>query len=207
MIVIVNYGLGNVASIKNMLKKIGVKSTISSDHVEIAKASKLILPGVGAFDYGMRYLNNLNLKPILDKKVLEEKVPILGICLGMQLLSEGSEEGELAGLGWIKGKCKKFSFQSIADGNKFKVPHMGWNEVKIGGESNLYHGFDKNDAAFYFVHSYHLACDDPSTVLTTTSYGYEFTSSVQKENIMGVQFHPEKSHKYGMKLLRNFVEM
>ena len=207
MIVIVNYGLGNLASIKNMLKKIGVKSTISSDHEEIAKASKLILPGVGAFDQGMKYINNLNLKPILDKKVLEEKIPILGICLGMQLLSDGSAEGKLGGLGWIKGRCNKFSFQSITNGDTLKIPHMGWNEVTIANDLSLYRGFDKNDAAFYFVHSYHLVCEDSLSVLTSTSYGYEFTSSVQQKNIMGVQFHPEKSHKYGMKLLRNFVEM
>jgi glutamine amidotransferase len=204
VIVIVDYGMGNLGSILNMLKKIGVSARVSSDAHEIEAAEKLILPGVGAFDTGMLRLRELGLLDILDSKALVRKAPILGVCLGMQLLTKESEEGLLPGLGWIDGKAIRFRFDPKQ--SNLKIPHMGWNSVTIHREGSLFKGMDQ-DVRFYFVHSYHVVCNDEQDVLATTDYGYGFVSAVQRENIMGAQFHPEKSHKFGMKLLRNFVEL
>jgi glutamine amidotransferase len=203
MIIIVDYKVGNLGSIYNMLKKIGVSSEITSDKDKISFASKLILPGVGSFDTGMKNLLELGLIDILSKKVLNEKVPVLGICLGMQLLTTKSEEGLLPGLGWVKGSAKKFVFNKESE---LKVPHMGWNYVDQKKRSKLL--FEMYDEArFYFVHSYYVDLDDENEVLTKTSHGFEFCSSLEKGNIFGVQFHPEKSHKYGMKLFKNFSNL
>jgi glutamine amidotransferase len=204
MIVILDYGMGNIGSIRNMLKKIGAPAEISSDPSDILNAKKLILPGVGAFDHGMENLSNRRFIPLLNKKVFEDKCPILGICLGMQLLSQSSEEGNLPGLGWIGAQTRRFHFP--AEMANLKIPHMGWNEVKPLSTAPLFIGFNETPR-FYFVHSYHVCCNDPADILATTSYGYEFVSAVKHENIMGTQFHPEKSHKFGMRLLRNFVEL
>lgn len=202
MIVIVDYNVGNIGSIVNMFKKIGVEATLSSCPEEISKASKLLLPGVGAFDNGMKSLKKSNLIPILEKKVLVDKTPILGICLGMQLLFESSEEGSEEGLGWIAGKVRKFDLQSAPE---LKVPHMGWNQVIPENHEDLF--LEMTDISrFYFVHSYYVDCTLKENVLATTRYGDNFVSSVRKENIYGAQFHPEKSHKFGMKLLKNFKE-
>ena len=202
MIVIIDYGLGNLGSLLNMLKKIGAEAQISSDPSVIERADKLILPGVGAFDNGIRNLNDLGLIPVLNKKVLEEKTPILGICLGIQLFTQKSEEGQLSGLGWINAQTKKFQFGE--NGDNLKIPHMGWNSISSVKESKLFQGVDP-EQRYYFVHSYHLECDDQEGVLAKTRHGYDFISAIEKENIIGVQFHPEKSHKFGMKLLENFV--
>jgi glutamine amidotransferase len=204
VIVIVDYGMGNLGSILNMLKKIGVSARVSSDAHEIEAAEKLILPGVGAFDTGMLRLRELGLLDILDSKALVHKTPVLGVCLGMQLLAKESEEGLLPGLGWIDGKVIRFRFDPMQ--SNFKIPHMGWNSVTIHREGSLFKGMDQ-DVRFYFVHSYHVVCNDEQDVLATTDHGYGFVSAVQRENIMGAQFHPEKSHKFGMKLLKNFVEL
>lgn len=203
MIVIIDYGLGNLGSIQNMFKKVGAKSIVSSDISEIKNADKLVLPGVGAFDNGMENLQKMGLIPILNEKVLVNKTPILGICLGMQLLSKKSEEGRLPGLGWINAETIKFSFNNLQA--NLKIPHMGWNTISIKKESPLLAEMYP-DARFYFVHSYHLVCHSPQDILTTTHHGYKFTSMVQRDNIFGAQFHPEKSHKFGMKLFKNFVE-
>ncbi|WKZ19219.1 MAG: imidazole glycerol phosphate synthase subunit HisH [Candidatus Jettenia sp. CY-1] len=199
MIVLINYGMGNNGSILNMLKKIGIDAIISSHVDDIKKAHKLILPGVGAFDNGMKNLNNLDLTPILHEKVMRDKTPILGICLGMQLLTQKSEEGSLPGLGWIDAQTIKFNHSEL------KIPHMGWNTITVYKQSALFREIYQ-EPKFYFVHSYHVMCSNENDILTKTFYGYEFVSSIQQENIIGVQFHPEKSHKYGMKLLKNFVE-
>ncbi len=204
MIVIVDYGMGNLGSITNMLKKIGVSTRVSSDAHEIEAAEKLILPGVGAFDTGMVRLHELGLLDVLDRTALARKTPILGICLGMQLLMKRSEEGLLPGLGWIDGEAIRFRFDPKQ--SNLKIPHMGWNSVTIHREGSLVKGMDQ-DVRFYFVHSYHVVCNDWQDVLTTTDYGYSFVSAVQRDNIMGAQFHPEKSHKFGMNLLKNFVEL
>lgn len=204
MIVIVDYGMGNLKSIQNMFKKVGVSATISASHDEIMAADKLILPGVGAFDNAMKNLNEMKLIPVLNEKVLEKKTPTLGICLGMQLLTERSEEGTLPGLGWIKGETKRFVF--TGENTKLRIPHMGWNTVEVCKESKLFVDMYE-EPRFYFVHSFHVVCTDDSDSLCKTEYGYSFTSAVERGNIYGAQFHPEKSHKFGMKLLKNFAEL
>lgn len=203
MIVIIDYGMGNIGSIANMIKKAGGESTVTSDPEIIANAEKLIIPGVGSFDNGMKNLKDFGLIDILNKKVLEDKVPILGICLGMQLLANSSEEGILPGLGWIDAACKKFDFGD--ENNNLRIPHMGWNEVNIKKHDNLFRNMFE-DASFYFVHSYHVDCNNAGDIAASSFYGFEFTSSIQHENIFATQFHPEKSHKYGLLLMKNFVE-
>lgn len=198
MITIINYGMGNLGSIQNMLKKIGVESTITSEKETIAKATKIILPGVGAFDKAMENIENLNLIEILNKKAKIEKIPILGICLGMQLLANSSDEGQKKGLGWIEGHVRKFEL-----GNNYRVPHMGWNLVDAKKKHILFENMYE-EPRFYFVHSYYFECFNKENIIATTDYGIIFASVVAKDNIMGVQFHPEKSHKFGMKLLENF---
>ena len=202
MIVVIDYKMGNIGSILNMLKKIDAEGIISSDPDEIKRADKLILPGVGSFDRGIRNLTDSGLIPILESKVIKERTPILGICLGMQLFSKRSEEGVLDGLGWIDAEVKRFSFEN----NKLKIPHMGWNSVTVLKQDNLLRDMPEQ-SRFYFVHSYYLVCKDEKDALLTTDYGHSFTSAVKKDNIIGVQFHPEKSHKFGMKLLKNFSEL
>jgi imidazole glycerol-phosphate synthase subunit HisH len=202
MITIIDYKTGNLGSIQNILKKIGEESIITSDKNEIANARKLILPGVGAFDTGMANLNKLDLVDILNYKVLVEKTPVLGICLGMQILSKNSEEGFLPGLGWINAETRRFKFINT---NSYKIPHMGWNYVRPNKESYLFKEMS-SEARFYFVHSFFFSANDTTDILASTTYEIEFTSAIEKENIVGVQFHPEKSHKFGMNLLKNFVD-
>jgi len=204
MITIVDYGMGNLGSIENMLKKIGVETIITSDKEHIQNATKIILPGVGSFDKAMTNLEELSLIEIIKNKVLESKTPILGICLGMQLLTKGSEEGELNGLGLIDAYSKKFDFSLLECSSP--IPHMGWNHVHLKKESKLLKNNIEKQNRFYFVHSYAVSCNNKEDILTTTHYEYEFVSSFEKNNIIGCQFHPEKSHKFGMKLLKNFVE-
>lgn len=201
MILIVDYGMGNPASIKNMLKYIGYESMISSNYEEISIADKLILPGVGAFDQAMANIDGGWLRGLLDKKALNEKVPILGICLGMQILTLSSEEGQMAGLGWIKAHTVRFK-----NDLGLKVPHMGWNSVQCVKDSDLTKGF-YNDVRFYFVHSYYVQVSKESDCIIRATYGTQFAAGIQHENIYGVQFHPEKSHKFGMQLLKNFAEL
>jgi len=203
MIIVIDYEMGNIGSIINMIKKTGGEAVLSSDLARIETAEKLILPGVGSFDTGMQNLDKLGLVDVLRRRVVREKVPILGICLGMQLLSEKSEEGVLPGLGFISGQTVKFKFDNV--NANLRIPHMGWNSVNIKKESPLFYEMYENPI-FYFVHSYHIVCNNAEDVLTTTNYGYEFTSSLQRVNILGTQFHPEKSHKYGLRLMKNFVE-
>ena len=205
MITIVNYGMGNLGSIKNMFKYLGVESTIQSDVDKIKRASKILLPGVGSFDTAMQKINRGDLREVLDEKALKEQVPILGICLGMQLLTKNSEEGELDGLGWID--AKSISFKDRVD-SQLKIPHMGWNIVRKNQKSTLTEGFELFDESrFYFVHSYFVRVEDEKNSILKTEYGVEFDSAIQKDNIFGVQFHPEKSHKFGMKLFENFARI
>lgn len=204
MIVIVDYGMGNIGSIVNMLKKCGSQCIVSSTADDIDNADRLILPGVGAFDTAIQNLNKIGLLPVLEKKVFGQKTPILGICLGMQIFAQNSEEGQLEGLGWIKGRVKRFSLGGLE--NKNKIPHMGWNEVFIKKNHFLFEGLYEK-ARFYFVHSYHFVCESEGDILAQTLYGYEFVSAIQKDNILGVQFHPEKSHRFGLKLLYNFTRL
>jgi glutamine amidotransferase len=202
MITIINYNLGNPKSIKNMLAYLGIESRISSDHAEIASAERLILPGVGHFQHGMEQLEQLGLIEILKKEVMEKNKPILGICLGMQLLTKHSEEGNLAGLGFIDAQTKKFELKDAS----LKVPHMGWNTIDFKKDSQINTGVSTNPR-YYFVHSYFVHCATHDDILCTTQYGQEFVSGYQHENIFGLQFHPEKSHKFGMELLANFCKI
>ena len=201
MIAIIDYGIGNLGSILNMLKKLRIEAIITDDIDTIENTDKIILPGVGSFDNGMRNLNERGFVPILNKLALEDKKPILGICLGMQLLGKGSEEGELEGLGWLDAETVRFKFDG--EDSRLKIPHMGWNRVDIKNYETIFKDMYPK-ARYYFVHSLHVKCNDSENVLATTNYGFDFVSAVQKENILGTQFHPEKSHKFGMKLLENF---
>ena len=204
VIAIIDYGMGNVGSIRNMLLRIGASSCITSDPTEIRRADKLILPGVGAFDNAMSSLQRLDLVPLLKERVLGAKTPILGICLGMQLLSQRSEEGQLEGLGWIEAETVRFRFPPEDAG--LRLPHMGWNAISVRRPSPILDDLH-DDSRFYFVHTYHVRCRDEASVLATTTYGIEFHSAVINGNIMGTQFHPEKSHKFGLRILSNFVKL
>lgn len=203
MITIIDYGAGNILSIKNMIRRIGGSCVISSNPVDIEKAEKLILPGVGNFDFGMNNLLENNLVHSLNNAVLEHKIPILGICLGAQLMCSLSEEGQKPGLNWFNASVIKFKKDQLQISQK--VPHMGWNSVSLNKNSSLFEGFDEK--RFYFVHSYHFLTHEVNITLTTTEYGYEFVSAMEKDNIFAVQFHPEKSHKFGMKLIENFINL
>lgn len=201
MISIINYGLGNLGSIRNMFKKIGYESRIVESPAELDRATKIILPGVGSFDTGMKNLYDGKWIDSLNKRVLVDKVPTLGICLGMQLMCRKSEEGKMGGLSWMAGDAKKFKFED----NSLKVPHMGWNECIARKDSKLIND-DFNERRFYFVHSYYVDMDSHDDILFETQYGRKFTSAFEKDNIIGMQFHPEKSHKFGLSILKNFAE-
>lgn len=202
MITVIDYGLGNVGSIINMGKKAGGRMGFSADPEVIRRSDKLILPGVGAFDRGMQKLEERGLVDLLREVVIQEKKPILGICLGVQLFTHGSDEGHLPGLGWVPARTVRFDFPPEA--KKLAVPHMGWNRVIPARQDPLFDGLP-TDSRFYFVHSFHLQCDHPDLPLAWADYGSRFACAIRQDNIWGVQFHPEKSHKFGLQLMRNFV--
>ena len=202
MIAIVDYDMGNIGSVYNMLKKIGRKSEITRDPERIQQADHIILPGVGSFDSGMEQLEKFGLVELIRHKVLVDKTPILGICLGAQLMLEKSEEGQKAGLGLVKGEVVRFKF---APELKIRIPNMGWNQIEKVKSSPLVDILPEAPR-FYFVHSYHFKLDQAEDQLLISEYGYPFCSAFQQGIISGVQFHPEKSHKFGMALLRNFTE-
>lgn len=201
MIVIVNYGVGNLFSVQNMLRKAGAQASISCIPQEILAADKLLLPGVGHFDYGMKMLNQTGLRDTLDRFALELRRPVLGICLGAQILGLSSDEGDTSGLGWIDMRCRRLP---AAPG--LRVPHMGWNQVSLKHPSPLFANAD-TDARYYFVHSYYMECANVSDVVGTSQHGIEFTCAVQRANIYGTQFHPEKSLRHGFALMRAFAEL
>lgn len=203
MIVIIDYGMGNTGSILNRLRRLGIEAKVSSEAADLEQATKLILPGIGFFTAGMDNLKKNGLLPVLERKVIKEKTPILGICLGMQLFTRKSEEGNTDGLGWINAETRKFD--SNKSNTKLRIPHIGWKLIDIKRASPITEGLS-NDAGFYFVHSYYVNCNEKENVIATANYGYDFVSVIQKENIFGTQFHPEKSHKNGIELLRNFAE-
>lgn len=202
MIVVLDHGLGNIGSVVNMVKRVGGQVVASADPGVIATADRLILPGVGRFDVGMGQLERLGLLDVLHTAVLVRKIPILGICLGMQLFTERSEEGERPGLGWIAGETVRFDGIRLGG---LRVPHMGWNEVVPRRSTPLFVQLG-GETRFYFLHSYHVTCRDDSDVLATARYGYDFVSALQRGNIVGVQFHPEKSHRFGMEIMKVFVQ-
>ena len=195
MICVVDYGVGNSGAIVNMIRRAGFQVVTSSDPVTISSAAKLILPGVGAFDFAVEKLHESGLWDVLNELVVSQGKPILGICLGMQLMAKNSEEGECEGFGWVDANVKQFPKQ------KLKVPHMGWNTVSH--QTSWLPPVDE-DERFYFVHSYFVECNDPADVLFATYYGDKFVSGFKKNNIIGLQFHPEKSHKYGLSVLTRF---
>jgi glutamine amidotransferase len=200
-IVIVDYKMGNIHSVARKLKILGATYEISNNPEAIKAADKLILPGVGHFGNAMRQLSESNLIEVLNEVVLNQKKPILGICLGMQLMANYSQEGNVKGLGWIDGQVARFQ---VSDKLRYKIPHTGWNKIKICKESFINQGLS-NDSEFYFVHAYYFQANNDSDILHKTSYEQEFVSAVQKENIVGVQYHPEKSHDSGLQLIKNFV--
>jgi glutamine amidotransferase len=202
MIVIPALPLGNFASILRVIDKCGGYAELIDSPISLRKADKIILAGVGAFDYGMTSINSI-WREELENAVLVRRIPILGICLGMQLMCKSSEEGHLPGLGWIDAKVRRFSWSS--DFN-LKLPHMGWNTVKIVKSNSLLE-IGNDEQRFYFVHSYHVICNNPRDVLATAHYGYDFTAAINHENIFGVQFHPEKSHRFGIQLVSNFLRL
>lgn len=204
MITIIDYQMGNIGSIANMIAKVGGKAKRTSDPAVLREAEKLVLPGVGHFDRGVGNLAELGLAPVLEELVVERRVPVLGICLGMQLMCRSSDEGGREGLGWIDAEVKRFD--AAAHPNR-KVPHMGWNVAKAVKESALLDTAPSEPQRFYFVHSYYVSCRDPGDVLAVTSYEGEFCSAFVRDNIWGVQFHPEKSHAFGMNLFQRFLEL
>lgn len=201
MITIVDYGMGNLGAIQNMFRHIGVPAEVSANPVALERADRIVLPGVGAFDAAMQRIHASGLRTVLEHKVRIECVPTLGICLGMQLLTRGSEEGVEPGLGWIAADTRRFPSQS-----GLKVPHMGWNLVRPSRAHVLTEGLPQ-DPRFYFVHSYCVQVDDPADSLLRAHYGIDFDAAIGHGNIVGAQFHPEKSHRFGMKLLANFASM
>lgn len=205
MIRVLNYGIGNSAAVVNMLRKAGGDAEVCSDPSSLDGSSGIVLPGVGSFDNGMYKLKESGFIDILQKKVLVDRVPFLAICLGMQLLFNKSEEGTAEGLGWLEGDVTRFCFNRDNKDLQLKVPHMGWNLVDTVSDASLFDGV--TDAArFYFTHSFHVNCLNANDVLATSTYGYEFTAAVRRQNIVGVQFHPEKSHRFGLKFFQNFLK-
>jgi glutamine amidotransferase len=204
MIHIVDYGLGNVQAFLAMFKRLGIEATRAKTAEELVGANKIILPGVGAFDHAIELLVQSGMRPVLETLVVNDKVPVLGICVGMQILATSSEEGRLPGLGWVPGKVR--SFRSDERSATLPLPHMGWNDVQPKYSSPIFAGLE-SDARFYFLHSYFFACDEPSNNGATAFYGMDFSCAVAAGNVYGVQFHPEKSHHFGAQLLKNFAEL
>lgn len=203
MIAIIDYGMGNLGSVKKKIDSLGVESIISSDFKEIKKSDRIILPGVGHFSRAVKEIKKRGLWELLSDEVIGINKPILGICLGMQLMAGFSEEGNEEGFGWFDAKVIRFQ---IEDRKLYKVPHMGWNSLDQRKESILLNGISEA-SKYYFVHSYHFVSNDMSDILTITKYEAKFVSSIQKNNMFGTQFHPEKSHQSGLLLLNNFVHL
>jgi imidazole glycerol-phosphate synthase subunit HisH len=204
MIAIVDYGSGNVRAIANIYKRLNVVAYVAARPEELERATKIILPGVGAFDQAMQHLSGSGMRDAVARRVLEERVPLLGICVGMQLLASRSEEGDLPGLGWLNGVVRRFNAAEFA--TRTQVPHMGWNTIAVARSHPLLAGLT-GDSSFYFLHSYYMDCADPGEVLARTEYGRPFDCAVNAGNVHGVQFHPEKSHRNGVQVLKNFAEL
>ena len=204
MIALIDYGVGNIRAFANIYKRLDIPVKIARSVEDLTDATKLILPGVGAFDHAMEQLEQSGMRPRLDELVIQNKLPVVGICVGMQMLAQSSDEGNLPGLNWIDASVKKFDESKISYSTH--LPHMGWNDVKPVKENGILKGLE-TDAKFYFLHSYYFHCNDPRDTIATTDYGIEFACAVNNNNIYGVQFHPEKSHQYGICLLNNFANL
>ncbi len=203
MITLVSYGLGNVRAFLNVYKRLNIQVGVAESAAELKVASKVILPGVGAFDEALQLLDRSGMRETLEDLALGKGVPVLGVCVGMQMLGDSSEEGRLPGLGWVSGQVKRFGLNGT---NALALPHMGWNDVSPACEDGLFSGLE-NSARFYFLHSYIMQCDRAENVLATADYGGQFACAVRQRNIYGVQFHPEKSHHFGAQLLKNFAQL
>lgn len=203
MITIINYGLGNIAAFLNVFKRLNISARVATCAEDLKTAEKIILPGVGSYNYALELLEKSGMKEVLEKQVLKEGIPVLGVCVGMQIMSRLSEEGNSDGLNWIPGEVLKFRKSDIS--SRTKTPHMGWNEVRPLKDNKLFRGLGRNPE-FYFLHSYYYSCEKSYSISTTT-HGIEFTSAINHKNIYGVQFHPEKSHDYGEILLENFANL
>lgn len=203
MIVIVDYGMGNLRSVEKKLNKVGATPVVSNHTDDIKRASKLILPGVGHFDKAVQNIKKLGIWDLLDDCVLEKKIPILGICLGMQLMAKSSTEGNAEGFGWIDAKVLRFDINNKL---KYKVPHIGWNNISLKKKCKIFNEIDEN-SSFYFVHSFYMQCNNVKDIIAETVYESKFVSAIKKNNIIGTQFHPEKSHDSGEKLIKNFIEI
>ena len=204
MITIIDYGVGNIFAFQNVFKRLNIPSRIAKSVEDLKNVDKLILPGVGHFDYAMSRLDKSGMRKRLDELVLIEKIPVMGICVGMQMMARKSDEGVCDGLCWIDAEVKKFDESTI--NHHTKLPHMGWNDVKPKENHPLFRGLEQ-DSIFYFLHSFYFKCLDEKNSISKTDYGINFSSSVQNNNIYGIQFHPEKSHSYGEKLLDNFAKL
>lgn len=204
MIRIVDYGVGNIQAFLSAFNILGIPALAAKSASDFADADKLILPGVGAFDVAINMLEKSGMRKILEELVLVRQIPVLGVCVGMQILGLGSEEGDKLGLNWVSGKVR--ALQSNIQTQVLPIPHMGWNDIKVVKPSSLFLGLESN-AKFYFLHSYYFECENSNNFLATTSYGLNYCCALNYKNIYGVQFHPEKSHNYGMKLLKNFSDI
>jgi glutamine amidotransferase len=204
MITLIDYGVGNIFAFQNVYKRLNIPTKIAKTQDDLADAKKLILPGVGSFDYAMAQLNASGMRVILDKLVLDKKIPVIGICVGMQMMGNRSDEGKFEGLKWIDAEILKFDENLIRQ--RTKLPHMGWNDVAPIINHPLFIGLEK-EAIFYFLHSYYFKCNNPTDSIAVSDYGLSFSSAINKDNIYGIQFHPEKSHQYGEKLLHNFANL
>ena len=205
MITIIDYGLGNIKAFANIYERLNINVKIAKTKYDVVGAEKLILPGVGAFDFAMAQLNSSGMRDVIEKEVVSNKVPVLGVCVGMQMLANSSEEGELNGLGWIEGTVKKFD-KNLFNSDLYRLPHMGWNNVKQYNKSNLFTNVP-DLGRFYFLHSYYFNCNDNDNIISTSTYGGNFASAVNSNNIFGVQFHPEKSHLLGVQVLNNYAKL
>lgn len=203
MIGIIDYGVGNIKAFTNIYKNLNIPFKIVKDISEFENITKLILPGVGSFDHAMTSLQNSGMREKLDELVLEKKIPVIGICVGMQMLAKSSEEGTLNGLGWIDGIVKKFDKSKIKNA---PLPHMGWNNLKIEKKNKIFDNLEENPR-YYFLHSYYFECENKEDVIATATYGEKFDCMINHKNIYGIQCHPEKSHHNGMQLLKNFGEL
>lgn len=206
MVGIIDYGVGNISAFRNIYKQLNIPVKIVSKETDLTDVEKIILPGVGHFDYAMTRFHDSGMVEKINQMVIHENTPVVGICVGMQMMAKRSDEGILPGLGWIDAEVKKFDSSLTVGQTKLPLPHMGWNDIRSERTTPILTGLE-NDAQFYFLHSYYFVCNDENDRIASTNYGADFTCAANHKNVYGVQFHPEKSHKYGIQLLKNFAEL